>query len=172
MHLDRMLFFGLYFSQMLQQFFLEVSSIFLFVPIFWRSYSIIYSFIVRSYRPLVCHLAWYLSFPLLLPQLFGFLGVKMILNTVQGSSPHKCGQESCCGAFNAVAAAFAQDISASLSLPRASTICLHLQNFLEAGLRGSRGLFHRHTPDPRRVYLSDQYSWTLTHSPISCKGSL
>ena len=145
---------------------------FSFVLFFWRSYSIIQSFIVRSYRPLVCHLAWYLSFPLLLPQLFDFLGVKMIQNTVQGSSPHKCGQESCCNAFNAVAAAFAQDISAFLSLPRALTICLHLWNFLEAGLRGSRGPSHRHMPDPRRVSLSDQYPWTLTRSTISYKGSL
>ena len=47
-----------------------------------------------------------LEFPLLLSQLFDFLGVKMIFNTVQGSSPHKCGQESSCDAFNAVVAAF------------------------------------------------------------------
>ena len=57
-----------------------------------------------------------LEFLFLLSQLFDFLGVKVIQNTVQRSSPHKCGQESCCNAFNAVvAAAFSQDISASLS---------------------------------------------------------
>ena len=56
-----------------------------------------------------------LEFLFLLSQLFDFLGV--IQNTVQRSSPHKCGQESCYNAFNAVVAAFSQDISASLSLP-------------------------------------------------------
>ena len=47
-----------------------------------------------------------LEFPLPLLQLFDSLGIKMTFNTVQGSSPHKCGQESSCDAFNVVAAAF------------------------------------------------------------------
>ena len=67
-----------------------------------------------------------LEFPFLLLQLFDFLGVKVILNTVQGSSPHKCGQESSCAVFNAVVAAFSQDISVSLSLPYALVIYLYL----------------------------------------------
>ena len=47
-----------------------------------------------------------LEFLFLFSQLFDFLGVKVIQNTVQRSSLHKCGQESCCNAFNAVVAAF------------------------------------------------------------------
>ena len=47
-----------------------------------------------------------LEFPLHPLQLFDFLGIKMTFNTVQESSPHKCGQESSCDAFNAVVAAF------------------------------------------------------------------
>ena len=47
-----------------------------------------------------------LEFLFLPLQLFDFLGVKVINNTVQRSTPHKCGQESCCNAFNAVVAAF------------------------------------------------------------------
>ena len=78
-----------------------------------------------------------LEFPLPLLLLFDFLGIKMTFNTGQGSSPHKCGQESSCDAFNAVVAAFSQDISASLSLPYALVIYLHLWNFLESGLRES-----------------------------------
>ena len=74
-----------------------------------------------------------LVFLFLLSQLFDFLGVKVIQNTVQRSSPHKCGQESCCNAFNAVVAAFFQDISASLSLLCTFVIYLHLWNFLEGG---------------------------------------
>ena len=39
-------------------------------------------------------------------QLSDFLGIKRTFPTVQGSSPHKCGQEISCNAFNAVVAAF------------------------------------------------------------------
>ena len=69
-----------------------------------------------------------------LSQLFDFLGVKVVENTVQRSSPHQCGQESCCNAFNAVVAAFSLDISASLSLPCTFVVYLHRWNFLEGGL--------------------------------------
>ena len=69
-------------------------------------------------------------------------------------------------------AAFSQDISASLSLPCALVIYLHLRNFLEGGLRGSRGPSHRHMPDPMRVFLSDQPPWILTRPTVSYKGSL
>ena len=113
-----------------------------------------------------------LEFLFLLPQLFDFRGIKVIENTVQRSSPHKCGQESCCNAFNAVVAAFSQDISASLSLPCTLEVYLHLWNFLEGGLRGSRGPPHRHMPDPRRVFLSDQYPQTLICSTVSYGVSL
>ena len=113
-----------------------------------------------------------LEFLFLLLQLFDFLGVKVISNTVQRFSPHKCGQESCCNAFNAVVAAFSQDISASLSLPCTLVSYLHLWNFLEGGLRGRRGLSYRHMPDPRRVFLSDQYHWTLTRSTVSYEVSI
>ena len=113
-----------------------------------------------------------LEFLSLFSQLFDFLGVKVIENTVQRSFPHKCGQESCCNAFNAVVAHFSQDISASLSLPCTFVIYLHLRNFLKGGLRGRRGPPHRHMPDPRRVFLSDQYPWTLTCSTVSYEVSL
>ena len=113
-----------------------------------------------------------LEFPLPLLQLFYSLGIKMTFNTVQGSSPHKCGQESSCDAFNAVVAAFSQDISASLSLPYALVIYLYLWNFLEGGLRESRGSSHHQTSCPRRVFLSDQPIWILTRSTISYNGPL
>ena len=103
---------------------------------------------------------------------FDFLGIKIPVTTVQGSSPHKCGQESSCAAFNAVVAAFSPDISVSLSLPYALVIYLHLWNFPESGLRESRGPSHRHTSDPRRVFLSDHLPWILTRSTISYNGSL
>ena len=105
-----------------------------------------------------------LEFPSPCLQLFDFLGIKITLHTVQGSSPHKCGQESSCNAFNAVVAAFSQDISASLSLPYALIIYLNLWNFLEAGLGENRGSSRQQTSCPRRVFLSDQPPWMLTRS--------
>ena len=57
---------------------------------------------------------------------FDFMGIKIPFDTVQGSSPHKCGQESSCDAFNAVVAVFAQDISVSLFFPYALVIYLYL----------------------------------------------
>ena len=103
---------------------------------------------------------------------FDFLGIKIPVNTVQGSSPHKCGQESSCDAFNAVVAAFSQDISASLSLPHALVIYLYLWNFLEGGLRESRGSSRQQTSCPRRVFLSDQPPWMLTRSTVNYNGPL
>ena len=69
-------------------------------------------------------------------------------------------------------AAFSQDISTSLSLPCTFVIYLHLWNFLEGGPGGRRDPPHRHMPDPRRIFLSDQYPWTLTCSTVSYEVSL
>ena len=113
-----------------------------------------------------------LEFPFPFLQLFDFLGIKITFNTVQGSSPHKCGQESSCDAFNTVITAFSQDISASLSLPYALVIYLYLWNFLEGRLRESRGSSHHQTSCPRRVFLSDQPLWILTRSTVSYNGPL
>ena len=113
-----------------------------------------------------------LQFPLPFLQLFDFLEIKITFPTVQGSFPHKCGQESSCKAFNAVVAAFSQDISASLSLPYTLAIYPHLWNFLESGLKESRGTSQQRMPGPRRVFLSNQPSWVLTRSIESYNGSL
>ena len=113
-----------------------------------------------------------LQFPLPSLQLFDFLEIKITFNTVQGSSPHKCGQESSCKAFNAVIAAFSQDISASLSLPLTLATYPHLWNFLESGLKESRGTSQQRTPGPRRVFLSDQPSRAPTRSAVSYNGPL
>ena len=54
--------------------------------------------------------------------------------TVQGSSPHKCGQKSCFSAFNAVVAAFLLDISVSLSFLYAPKVHPYHWTFLEGHL--------------------------------------
>ena len=54
----------------------------------------------------------------------------MVENTVQRSSPHYCGQESCCSAFNAVVVAFPK-IFVSLSPPYAPKVYLRCWNLLE-----------------------------------------
>ena len=51
--------------------------------------------------------------------------------TVQGSSPHKCGQKSCCSAFNAVVAAFLLDISVFLSFSYVPEVHPYRWTFLE-----------------------------------------
>ena len=55
----------------------------------------------------------------------------VIENTVQRSFPHQCSQESYYNAFNAVVAAFSQDISTFLSFPCSSEVYLHRWSFLE-----------------------------------------
>ena len=112
------------------------------------------------------------QFPPPFLQLFDFREIKITFNTVQGSSPHKCGQESSCKAFNAVISAFSQDISASLSIPFTLAPYPHLWNFLESGLKESRGTSQQRTTGPRRVFFSDQPSWVLTRSIVSYNGSL
>ena len=154
--LDKMLSFRLYYSRCYRSYFL-MFLLFFPCPLLLEvllNYIVLHCSILSS----TClSSSLVLEFPLPLSQLFDFLGVKMIQNTVQRSSPHKCGQESCCNAFNAVVAAFSQDISTFLSLPCTLVSYLHLWNFLEGGLRGRRGLSYRHMLDPRRVFLSDQY---------------
>ena len=51
--------------------------------------------------------------------------------TVQGSSPHKCGQKSCYSAFNAVVAAFLLDISTFLSSSYMLEVHPYCWKFLE-----------------------------------------
>ena len=176
MILDKMLSFRLYFFRC-------YSSCFLMFSLFLFSFSFFLPFLMKGlfhYIVLHCPIpsstclssSPVLEFPFPFLQLFDFLGIKITFHTVQGSSPHKCGQESSCDAFNAVVAAFSQDISASLSLPYALVIYLYLWNFLEGGRRESRGSSHHQTSCPRRVFLSDQPIWILTRSTISYNGPL
>ena len=103
--LDKMLPFRLYFSRCYNSYFL-MFLLFLSCVLLLEGllHYIVIHYSIPSSTCLSSSLV--LEFPLLLSQLFDFFGVKMISNTVQGSSPHKCGQESCCNAFNAVVAAF------------------------------------------------------------------
>ena len=54
--------------------------------------------------------------------------------TVQGSSPHKCGQKSCCSTFSAVVAAFLLDISTFLSSSYVPEVHPYRWTFLEGHL--------------------------------------
>ena len=106
MILNDMLSFLLCFSRRYSSSFLMFPSFFLSPPFFMKGlfhYIVLHCSIPSS----TClSSSMVLEFPLFLLQLFDFLGIKMTFNTVQGSSPHKCGQESSCNAFNAVVAAF------------------------------------------------------------------
>ena len=138
MILDKMLSFRFYFSRCYSSYFLMF---FLFLPCPRLMKGLFHYIVLHCSIPSSTCLSssTVLEFPFPFLQLFDFLGIKMTFNTVQGSSPHKCGQESSCDAFNAVVAAFSQDISASLSLPHALVIYLYLWNFLEGGLRENQG---------------------------------
>ena len=95
-----------------------------------------YIVLLYSILPSTCLLSsLVLEFLFLFLQLFDFLGVKVVENTVQRSSPYYCGQESCCNAFNAVVAAFSLDISVFLSIPCTFEVYLRCWSFLEGGLR-------------------------------------
>ena len=94
-----------------------------------------YIVIIHSILPSTCLLSnpvlkFFSPFTLL----FDFLGIKVVVNTVQRSSPHWCGQESWCTAFNEVVAAFSLDISVFLSLPCIFEVYLRRWSFLEGCL--------------------------------------
>ena len=105
MILDKMLSFRLYFSRCYSSYFL-MFFLFLSCPLLMKGllHYIVLHYSIPSSTCLSSSMV--LEFPLPLLQLFDFLGIKMTFNTVQGSSPHKCGQESSCDAFNAVVAVF------------------------------------------------------------------
>ena len=54
--------------------------------------------------------------------------------TVQGSSPHKCGQKSCCSTFNAAVISFLLDISTFLSSSYVPEVHPYRWKFLEGHL--------------------------------------
>ena len=141
MNLDKMLPFRLLLSKCYS------SDFSMFFPFFFLSLSS-FSFLMRGlfhYIVLHCSIpsstcllsSTVLEFSLLFLQLSDFLGIKETFHTVQGSSPHKCGQEISCNAFNAVVAAFPWDISASLSLLYTSVVCLLFWDSPESGLEES-----------------------------------
>ena len=105
MILDKTLSFRLYLSRCYSSYFL-IFFLFLSFPFFMKG---LFHYIVLHYSipsSTCLSSSMVLEFPLPPLQLFDSLGIKMTFNTVQGSSPHKCGQESSCDAFNAVVAAF------------------------------------------------------------------
>ena len=54
--------------------------------------------------------------------------------TIQGSSPHKCGQKSCCSALNAVVTAFLLNVFAFLSSSYTLEVHPYCWKFLEGRL--------------------------------------
>ena len=81
---------------------------------------------------------------------------------VHGSSPHKCGQKSCCSAFNAVVATFFLDISVFLSSLYVPEIYPYHWKFLEGHLsRPSTCLTDIH-PISEKANLLGLYSSTIS----------
>ena len=72
--------------------------------------------------------------------------------TVQGYSPHKCGQKSCCSAFNAVVAAFLLDISIFLSSSYMPEVHLDIPG---RSPKSPTHLLDWYSSYPRRITSSD-----------------
>ena len=90
------------------------SIFFLPIPSYEESFTL-YNFLLDYlHRTLVNHLNLYSSICLIKHLLWLSVNGSGWDYTVQGSSPHKCSQKSCCSAFNAMVAAFLLDISAFL----------------------------------------------------------
>ena len=109
MNLDKMLSFRLFLSKCYSS---DFSMFFPFFLFFTPPHIIMkglfhYIVLPRSIPSSTClSSSTVLEFPLLSLQLSDFLGIKKTFHTVQGSSPHKYGQEISFNAFNAVVAAF------------------------------------------------------------------
>ena len=101
------------------------------IPPLWRVFHIICTFLGRLHRTLVHHLNLYSSICLI--KHFSWLSMNSSGwdYTVQRSSPHKCGQKSCCSAFNVVVVAFPLNISVFLSSPYVPEVYPHRWRFLE-----------------------------------------
>ena len=114
------------------------SLLFFYIPSSFFHYGgsfTLYSFLLGHLdRTLIHHLNLYLSICLVKRLLWLSVNGGGWDYTVQGSSPHKCGQKSCCSAFNAVVAAFPLDISVFLSSSYVLKVYLHCWKLLEGHL--------------------------------------
>ena len=119
----------------LQEFFFSPFSLCFSIPILWGFFFTLYSFLLDHLdRILVNHLNLHLS----------ICPIKYLLwlsangggwdCTIQGSSPHKCGQKSCCSAFNVVVATFILDFSVFLSSLYVPEVHPYRWKFLEGHL--------------------------------------
>ena len=104
------------------------------IPISGRVFTL-YSFFLHYFdRTLVYYLSLHLSICPVKHLLWLFMNGGGWECTVQGSSPHKCGQKGCCSAFNAVVAAFLLDIFIFLSSSYVPEVHLYRWKFLEGHL--------------------------------------
>ena len=75
--------------------------------------------------------------------------------TIQGSSPHKCGQKSCCNASNAVVTTFLLDISAFLSSSYTLEVHPYRWKFLKGPLELLKYLLNQHSSYLSSITFSD-----------------
>ena len=103
-----------------------------FDPLLYEGFFTLYSFLLDHLdRTLVHHLNLYLNICLVKHLLWLSMNGDGWDYTVQGFSPHKCSQKSCCSAFNAVVAAFPLDIFVFLTSPYVLEVYPHRWRLLE-----------------------------------------
>ena len=101
------------------------------IPPLWRVFYIIYTCLGHLHHTLVHHLNLYSSICLIKHLLWLSVNGSCWDYTVQRFFPYKCGQKSCCSAFNAVVVAFSLDISVFLSSPYVLEVYPHRWRLLE-----------------------------------------
>ena len=114
--------------------FLSSLSIFLRSPPHGESFTL-YNFLLDHLdRILVSHSNLHLSTCPIRHLLWLFVSCSGWDYTVQGSSPHKCSQKSCCSALNTVVTVFLLDISTFLSSSYTLEVHPYRWKFLEGRL--------------------------------------
>ena len=118
--------------------FLFPFTIFFFSSLSYEGFFTLYNFLLDHLdRTLVHHLNLHSSICLIKYILWLSMNDGGWDYTIQGSSPHKCGQKSWCSAFNAMVAAFFLDISVFLSSSYVLEVYPHRWRLLEGHLNYS-----------------------------------
>ena len=148
--------------------FLSSLSIFRSPPFFGRSFTL-YSFFLNYHNcTLVHHLSPHLSICLISHLLWLSMNGDGWNCTIHRSSPHKCGQKSCCSAFNAVVTAFASRYFCILIIfACAWSSSLSLDHF-GGSPRLPKYLLDRYSLYPRSVdssdYIPSSFLYVILHS--------
>ena len=143
-------------------------SIFRSPPFSGRSFTLYSFFLNYPDCTLVHHLSLHLSICLISHLLWLSVNGDGWNCTIQRSSPHKCGQRSCCSTFNAVAAAFASRYFCILIIFACAWSSFLSLDLPEGSPRLPKYLLDRYSLYPRSINSSDYipsfFLYVIPHS--------